>query len=120
MKRVHPIVTNVIAVCLLANLGALAHAGETSVQSRTTIWVGTENLQGYGRLEFQFSDGGRVLMIDARENSNGSFTRNGSSITLTFPGRAVYYGTINGNSMSGTARDSTRTWSWSVGFRQNR
>jgi hypothetical protein len=57
-------------------------------------------------------------MIDAREAADGTCQINGSSITLTFPGWAVYYGTINGNSMSGSARDDSRTWSWNVQFQR--
>ena len=105
----------VLGVCLMSGLASQALAAPV-----TNIWVGTENLGGYGRLEFQFPANGQVTMIDAREVSYGSFTRNGSNITLTFPGRAVYHGVINGNTMSGTGHDDTRTWNFTVYWRERR
>lgn len=105
---------------MCVGVAPLANASEPAAFTRCHVWVGTEDLPGYGRLEFQFFDGGRAVMIDARETVEGSFTRNGDSVTLTFRGVATYSGTIRGNSMSGTARDDTRTWSWNLQYQGQR
>lgn len=115
MKRFSVPLVVLVALCLLSS----AASAQQPVQ-RHTIWVGSETLGGYGRLEFHFYDNGTAMMVDARETSSGTYTRIGSSIALTFPGIATYSGTMNGNTMSGTARDDTRTWTWSVGFQQGR
>ncbi len=113
-------VMSLVVVLSAASLAAPANANEQQANSNTNVWVGSENLPGYGRLEFRFADGGGVVMIDAREVSVGSFRRSGDTITITFPGRATYTGTIEGSTMWGTARDSNGTWSWSVGYRGQR
>jgi hypothetical protein len=86
-------------------------------KSSAGVWVGSESLAGYGRLEFQFLPRGRVVMVDARETVRGSYVRRGTYVVLTFPGTATYSGVVRGNTLSGTARDSTRTWTWSVTYR---
>jgi hypothetical protein len=86
-------------------------------QQKTSIWVGTEDLPGYGRLEFQFNNG-KVTMIDAKSTTEGTFTHDTVTHTVvcTFPGSSVYTGTIVGNTLSGTARDEHRTWNFTVTF----
>ena len=87
-------------------------------QVSSSTWAGSEDLQGYGQLTFQIQ-GSRVTMIDAQGSHAGSVTRSGSQVTLHFPGIATYTGVMNGQEMSGNARDSTRVWNWSVSCGQN-
>ncbi len=109
-------VMGLVAVLTAAAFVAPAPASAQAAGPGTTVWVGLENLPGYGQLEFRFTDGGGVVMIDAREVCHGTFTRSGNFITLSFPGRATYSGTINDGRMSGTARSNNGTWSWHVAF----
>ncbi len=109
-------VAGLFLVAVIWLTASASNAADQSVGGQANVWIGNERLDGYGRLEFRFYENGSVVMIDARETCNGSFSQNGNSITLTFPGRAIYYGAINGNSMSGTARDNTRDWTWTVTY----
>jgi hypothetical protein len=78
-------------------------------------WIGSETLQGYGRLEFRFLPGNRVQMIDARETVAGSWYQSGNSVSLIFfDGACVYSGTIQGNRISGNALANKTRFSWSV------
>jgi hypothetical protein len=80
-----------------------------------TSWSGRETLPGYGPLTFSFDSDGNVTMVDARETVPGRYTRRGASITLTFfNGQAVYSGQIRGKTMSGTARNAARSWTWQI------
>ncbi len=81
-----------------------------------TTWLGNEDRPGYGSLEFRFLTGGQAIMIDAKGTFRGSFVQAGRAITITFPGIAIYTGVIQGQVMSGTARDSFRVWQWSVRY----
>lgn len=77
--------------------------------------VGSENLQGFGRLEFRFLDKQRVLMVDAQANVTGTWYQNGNTVTLTFyNGNCYYAGTISGNRLSGRATAGKTGFDWSV------
>jgi hypothetical protein len=77
------------------------------------IWVGAENLTGYGRLSFSIGAGGRAVMVDAKATSEGTWEQNGNRVTLRFDdGRVVYTGVLNGTNASGTATNGRTTWSW--------
>jgi opacity protein-like surface antigen len=104
---------------LLALAAALALAAPAQAQKKSDLtgstWSGRENLAGYGALTFEFEEGGSVTMIDAKETVPGSYKRTGQNITLSFfGGQAIYSGRINGKTMSGTARNAARNWSWQV------
>ena len=92
-------VAGLFLVAVIWLTASASNAADQSVGGQANVWIGNERLDGYGRLEFRFYENGSVVMIDARETCNGSFSQNGNSITLTFPGRAIYYGAINGNSI---------------------
>ena len=80
-----------------------------------TTWVGHETLQGYGRLEFRFVNENQVTMVDAKETVPGTYNRNGNQITMTFfGGEVVYIGVLAGQTMSGTASNPGKTWTWNV------
>jgi len=106
-----------LSVASLALFLGAPVGGQPPANLAGTTWVGSENLQGYGRLSFQFSPGGRVTMIDTRETTAGSWTQAGQSVTLQFySGNVLYTGTTSGNTMSGTARNvkGKTTWAWSL------
>jgi hypothetical protein len=82
---------------------------------RTEVFSGQEDLGGYGKLVFQLSSEGRVIMIDKDGRSEGSWARQGSQVELTFyDGKVVYTGTRQGATLSGTASNGRATWNWSV------
>src|SRR5262249_53935296 len=85
-----------------------------------TVWQGNEQLQGYGRLRFEFTSPTEVTMIDARDTVPGHWRSAGNSITLEFfDGGAIYTGIVNGDVMQGTARNGKDVWNWS-GSRRGR
>ena len=85
-----------------------------------TVWSGTENLQSFGKLTFQFHAAGKSTMIDAHSTIDGTWTQTGASVTIRFKD-CVYQGRITGPSMSGTAMFTSgnaqnQTWSFQVGM----
>jgi len=85
------------------------------VQLEGQSWIGSETLQGYGRLEFRFLPGNRVQMIDAQDTTMGTWRRSGNSVSLVFfNGACVYSGTIQGNRISGNALANKTRFTWSV------
>jgi hypothetical protein len=91
----------------------IAPAAAAAVPAQS-VWVGSEDLPGFGPLQFVLRSNGQVAMMDAKETVTGSFVQQGPNISLTFPGRAVYTGVISGATMSGVARDNGRFWNWAV------
>lgn len=81
-----------------------------------TTWIGNESLQGYARLEFRFEANGKAIMIDSDGSHDGTYTQQGSQVTLQFyNGTVVYTGMLNGNVLSGTAKNgSGATWNFTV------
>jgi S1-C subfamily serine protease len=80
-----------------------------------TVWDGSEQLQNYGRLRFEFTSPSEVTMIDARDTVPGMWRSVGNSITLEFfNGDVIYTGVITGDVMRGTARNGKDVWNWSV------
>jgi hypothetical protein len=86
-----------------------------------TRWVGTETLAGFGKLSFAMHAQGRVIMVDAKETSEGIWRKNGNEYTLSFSdGAVIYTGRLNGATLSGTAtspsapHEPLRSWTWSV------
>ena len=79
-----------------------------------STWSGTEQLAGYGNLSFVFGQNNSVTMIDAKEQSVGTYSVQGATVTLEFPGKCSYQGTVIGNTMNGTGRDERNTWKFSV------
>jgi hypothetical protein len=81
-----------------------------------TIWIGSENLGNYGRLEFRFQANGQVMMIDSDGSSMGTYTVQNNIVMLTFhQGKVSYAGNINGSTMSGKAGNTAGgAWTFSV------
>jgi len=100
-----------IVACSLIGSQAFAQVPNLA----NTKWGGNENLAGFGKLEFQFHNGGKATMIDAKETSYGQWQLNQNKITISFyNGQAQYIGIINGNQMNGTATNGKTNWDWSV------
>jgi hypothetical protein len=76
---------------------------------------GSETLSGYGRLRFRFLANNQVEMIDARETVMGTWYRNGNAVHLSFfNGQCDYWGTVQGDRLSGRATSGAKSWTWSV------
>jgi hypothetical protein len=57
----------------------------------------------------------RVLMDDSRETVPGTYEYNGNQVTLKFfEGRLTYTGTVNGDQLTGTAKESRGTWKFTL------
>ena len=83
-----------------------------------TVWVGSEDLPGFGKLIFRLQKGDRAVMEDARETIEGTWQCTGSKVTLRFDeGRVVYEGTLSSTSLSGTATNGQNSWTWSTRLR---
>lgn len=82
----------------------------------TITFVGTENLGGFGRLEFRFVPRtGQVTMVDSDGETVGAFTVQGDTVRLSFhEDTVVYTGTMSSESISGTATNGDVTWAFSV------
>jgi hypothetical protein len=79
------------------------------------VWTGDEDLAGYGALTFRLQANGKAVMVDAKDSLVGAWAASGNTITLTFGGgNIVYTGTIDGQTMSGTATDNRKTWNFSL------
>ncbi len=97
----------------------VTHVAQSNINLAGTQWRGRENLQGFGDLSFRFMAGGVVLMQDAQGDTPGTWTYKGNQITLSFNGGTTYAGTLQGSTLSGTARGGRgQAWSWSVAMRQ--
>jgi hypothetical protein len=80
-----------------------------------STWKGTEDLPApYGPLTFEFKADGKVVMIDGRSTVQGNYRIEGNTVGMSFPGSSGYVGVINGNSMTGLAKDDNRTWAFRV------
>jgi len=80
-----------------------------------TVWSGSEDLQGYGKLSFKFNSDKTVTMFDTEGSAHGRWQLVGNQVTLFFySGNVVYGGTIRGNSMAGKAGNTQTTWNWNL------
>lgn len=79
-----------------------------------STFTGSENLNGYGALTFEFLDERRVIMKDAKERVEGRWEQaGGGTIYLYFYNdQCVYRGELTGNVLRGTARSGPSLWSW--------
>ncbi|MGF1577844.1 MAG: serine protease [Gemmataceae bacterium] len=85
-----------------------------------TTWTGGENLEGYGKLVFEFERKGLVVMIDTEGRHAGTWKRTGNNMTLTFyDGQVSYAGKIEGAVFSGTATNQEGV-SWRFEVKGNR
>jgi hypothetical protein len=76
-------------------------------------WTGTEDFQGYGDLVFEFEPAGVSFMTDKDGRRQGTWTQQGSDVTVAFyNGTVVYRAAVSGTTMSGTATNGKTTWNW--------
>jgi predicted RNA-binding protein YlxR (DUF448 family) len=108
-----------LAACLLTLASShLAFAQGNVISLPGTEWAGSENLKGFGNLRFKFMTGGEAIMVDAQHALKGSYSQNGAQVAIRFGKSCVYSGTIQGQTMSGTAQEGKFTWSWNVQLQQ--
>ena len=80
-----------------------------------TTWGGKETLPGYGPLSFRFMGNGQVTMTDKDGVQQGKYMQQGAAIALQFVnGSVIYNGSINGQTMQGTASNGKNNWSWNL------
>jgi transglutaminase-like putative cysteine protease len=108
--------TITLSACLLAAaLPPFAGAQSGPAGLGGSVWSGSESLDGYGALRFEFFAGGKVEMTDARDRVSGTYTQEGTRVRLAFfNGRVVYNGTVNGPQLAGSAGNGRTDWKWSV------
>jgi hypothetical protein len=68
-----------------------------------TTWTGKENLQGFGKLTFEFHADGTAVMTDAQGTVKGTWAQKGQKVVIRFSD-CVYVGEIKGQQMSGAAQ----------------
>lgn len=83
-----------------------------AVNLANTVWKGSEQVQGFGALEFRFFANGKAIMIDAQQTVEGTYSVQGNTVRIAF-GSCVYTGTLSGNTISGTGQQNG-TWNFSV------
>jgi hypothetical protein len=83
-----------------------------------STWTGSETLQGYGKLTFQFRASGEAVMIDAQSTLAGSWAQHGNQVTIRF-GDCIYQGTIQGQTLSGTGRITRNNVTWTFTVTRN-
>ncbi len=104
-------------VWILAPQPAMAAAEGSLIGS---VWAGKETLAGFGRLEFRFLTPDGLAMTDAKQTFPGMYQVNGQKILIRFGEGTSYTGSINGQTMSGTAQEfNPKTkrlvrWNWTV------
>jgi hypothetical protein len=97
--------------------GLLKKTDGTSVAG--TTWTGKENLQGFGKLTFEFQADGTATMIDAKNTVKGTWTQEGQKVVIRFS-NCVYVGEIKGQQLSGTGQfmekdqPKGKQWTFSV------
>ncbi len=103
-----------LPIAKLTNGPVSGSTGTTTTSG--TVYSGTENLAGYGKLSFTLETGGKAIMHDAKSTIHGTWTRNGNQVTLSFPQvGATYHGTMNGFQISGYGINTdNQKWSFSV------
>src|SRR5207253_173413 len=95
----------------LAKFGpATGGAGQASSAQAAGTWTGSENLAGYGKLTFVLQPGGKATMYDAKNTVPGTWSQNGSQVTIEVG--ATYHGTIHGNVLSGQGNGTSNPWSF--------
>lgn len=116
-----------VKIGFLALTAALLVAGQAQAQPapakgimdvRGTTWNGTENLEGFNNLTFEFQNDGKVVMRDAVGVVNGTYRQEGDMVTIQF-NNCVYSGRIVGERLAGTAQSTTgapATWDFNVSF----
>ncbi len=84
-----------------------------------TTWQGSENLEKFGFLKFNFRSDGTVVMTDAARHVNGDvygkWSQSGSDVTIEFS-NCRYQGKIENSVLKGTANfpQMGKRWTFSV------
>jgi hypothetical protein len=68
-----------------------------------TVWVGSEDLEGFGELTFQLQKDGTAVMIDSKSTVKGTWTQDGAQVVIRFA-NCAYTGRFNGGTLAGQGR----------------
>ncbi len=79
-----------------------------------STWIGTETLAGYGELSFKFGENNDVSMIDKDGTTQGTWKQAGKNVTLNFGKKITYIGTLEGDTIKGTATNEGKNWDFTV------
>ena len=84
--------------------------------SMVSEWGGSQTLENYGRVSFQFLAGGDAAVGDRDGAVGGTWKRAGNNVELSFRKKDItmtYKGAINGTSMQGNASNNKgQQWQW--------
>jgi hypothetical protein len=109
-----------IAIVIVIGVGIGVYSSVSPSNSVAgTTWQGSENLEKFGYLKFNFRSDGTVVMTDAARQVNGdvygNWSQSGSNVTIQFS-NCRYEGTIEKSVLKGTANfpQMGKRWTFSV------
>ncbi|HEX3313282.1 MAG TPA: hypothetical protein VHR72_00260, partial [Gemmataceae bacterium] len=88
---------------------------DLAVELVKSVWMGSEDLIGFGKLRFDFCTASEVVVRDAKDASAGKWKATASTVKLEMAG-SEYVGEVNGETILGTARSKQGgiTWKFAV------
>src|SRR2546423_11944838 len=94
-------------VVLVGVLCGSASAASAQESVRGTVWFGSEDLPGFGKLEFELHADGKAIMYDypkeVKTTVQGKWSQKDASVVITFS-NCEYQGTVRDKRITGTAR----------------
>jgi hypothetical protein len=83
-----------------------------------TTWMGTESLDRFGKLSFEFRQDGSAIMIDAKSTERGTWTRQGTTVVIAI-NNCSYTGELEDQRISGSAeftngQPTDRKWTFEL------
>ena len=84
---------------------------DLAVELVKSVWMGTEDLSGFGKLRFDFCTSTEVVVRDAKDASTGKWKMTSATVRLVMAG-SEYVGQVNGDTIIGTGRSKQGGVSW--------
>ena len=84
---------------------------DLSAELVKSVWMGTEDLAGFGKLRFDFCTASEVVVRDAKDTAAGKWKATASTVKLEMAG-SEYVGQVNGDTILGTARSKQGGVEW--------
>src|SRR5580765_857055 len=108
---------------LVGALWCIASAASAQESVAGTVWFGSEDLPGFGKLEFELHRDGKAVMHDVQKDVKdtvyGTWAQSGASVIITFS-NCEYKGSVADKRIKGTARYTSgpnrATWNFNVGL----
>lgn len=115
-----PLAIGFVAIVIVIGVGIGFHRSMSpSLSVAGTTWQGSENLERFGHLKFDFRSDGKVIMTDAARrvvgDVHGKWSQSGANVTMQFS-NCRYQGTIEKSVLKGTAtfHQNGKQWTFSV------